>query len=54
MAGLPAELTIGIWVACACWAVAAIAYFLNVEITFIAPMVILGVVTGAVEWLLGR
>jgi hypothetical protein len=54
MAGIPTSLAIAIWVTGACWALAAIAYLLEAETTFVAPMVVIGALTGAAEWLLRR
>jgi hypothetical protein len=54
MAGIPTSLAIALWVTGACWAVAAIPYLLEADTTFVAPMVIIGVLTGTAEWLLRR
>ena len=54
MAGIPTPLAIAIWITGACWLVAAIPYFLEIDATFVAPMVIVGALTGVAEWLLRR
>jgi hypothetical protein len=54
IAGMPSSLAIALWVTGSCWAVAATAYFLDVETKLLASVFAFGVVTGAVEWLLRR
>ena len=51
---LPGSVAIAIWVTGSCWAVAGIAYFLDVETKVLAPIVAIGVATGIIEWLLRR
>ena len=54
MAGIPTSLAIGIWTTGACWVVAAVAYVLQLETAFVAPLVVVGILTGSAEWLLRR
>jgi hypothetical protein len=54
MAGISTPLAIGIWTTGACWVVAVIAYVLEFEIAFVAPLVVIGILTGSAEWLLRR
>jgi hypothetical protein len=50
----PNALAIAIWITACCWAVAALAWLVNAETDFVTPLVAFGVVTGALEWWLGR
>ena len=52
MAGIPTSLTIAICATSACWVVAILAYVFDTEAPIIAPLVIVGGLTGASEWLL--
>ena len=54
MAGIPTSLAIGIWTTGACWVVAVIAYVLELETAFVAPLVVIGILTGSAEWLIRR
>jgi hypothetical protein len=54
MAGIPTTLAIAIWATGACWFVAAIAYFLDVETTIVEPLVIVAALGGTAEWMLRR
>jgi len=54
MAGIPTSLAIGIWTTGACWVVATVAYLLELETAFVAPLVVAGILTGVAEWLLRR
>ena len=54
MAGIPTSLAIGIWTTGACWVVATVAYLLEPETSFVAPLVVAGILTGVAEWLVRR
>ena len=54
MAGIPTSLAIGIWTTGACWVVATVAYLLELETAFVAPLVVAGILTGVAEWLVRR
>ncbi|HZR72083.1 hypothetical protein [Bradyrhizobium sp.] len=54
MAGIPTTLAIGIWTTGACRVVAIIAYVLELETAFVAPLSVIGILTGSAEWLTRR
>lgn len=54
MAGIPTTLAIGIWTTGACWMVAIIACVLELETASVAPLVVIGILTGSAEWLTRR
>jgi hypothetical protein len=54
MTGLPASLSIALWIVGSCWAVAAVAYLFDAATGLVFPLLVLGVVTGFVEWLVRR
>ncbi len=54
MTGIPTTLAIGIWTIGACWMVAIIACVPELETAFVAPLVVIGILTGSAEWLTRR
>lgn len=51
---LPESLSIALWIAGACWAIAIIAYALDAPPDWIIPLFMLGLLTGLAEWVVRR
>jgi hypothetical protein len=54
MTGIPDSLAIALWVVGSCWALAIIAWLIGGYEELIFPLVGLGILTGAAEWVLRR
>ena len=52
MAAIPHSLAIAWWIVGSCWVVAAVIYLCDADTTLVGPLVLVGAVTGAIEWLL--
>jgi hypothetical protein len=54
MARLPDSLAIALWIVGSCWALAIAAYAFGGSNELLFPLMVLGMLTGIAEWVLGR
>ena len=54
MARLPDSLAIALWIVGSCWALAIAGYAFGGSKELLFPLIVLGMLTGIAEWVLGR